>query len=1688
MPGGKGSSAGGRGLNLTARLSVSDAVKEAKRFKDSLKETITVAQALSKATGQPNNKSFDVKPLTEYQAGLLKIKQETLEFAKAEVVRKKAERDASLATQAALKEETRLKREQLAIQNQRKPTQISNSQAEIDAYKRAQQGSVLYTSAINNETVARARLNTEAARTAVANGTLSASGSQYIQSTAQQTQAANQNVLSKKQLAQVLAEEKLRQTDATRELKNNAREMLNAKGSLEQRKAALERLITVYGRMSIAERQSAAGQRMNTIIKDLGVQINKIDPTKIEKVAKEIKKVPESLPKLSESSYFSKLFESISSGALSVLAPLALIGSAWTAVRAIFSHNVEISDAFADVRRTAKLSNEEVNNLADGLKDLNTRTNLEGLLDIGFIGGRLGVAKKELPDFIKQVDELAVVLKKELPGGAEAVAEALGRIVTIYKVTQAEGVSLGTALSKVGSNLLELAHSGPVTVKYLQDFTLGVAGTAASAKLSIPVISAYGAVLGESGQIASSAALSVTRLVTGLTTKTGKYAAIAQLADSTLTVEKFTKIVNTDTKQALDLFFKGLKAGNPVATEFAARLGSVGITTGKVTNAVKIVAENQDKLADRIAKGSVAFENGTTVAHNFEIANDTLGSSVDKLGNSITNLTTNPNSNFYTFFKGLIDGATKSVSALDILISTVKGLTTDPKKFIGDSAAKARAETLAQINEEAAKIAEAAYRNKDTNIDGERLTILKEEIKIRDVLNTKYLTEKIALANNKDASLAQINRFNETETKLQKQVALVRELNKLRNKNGKVDVIGTGELTDNTEDVRTTDVIKSEIKALELANKKLGVESGQFKSNVREIVKLRKELKLALGGKDTEGIAAENKDKQAEKRAKDLGDKLGEFRKKSVREQLDGDAKEAASIKDKYDAMRKEVDDFYSAAENRGKNININGQKYTKSQAMGLISADQKTETSASAYNNATDQLKKDFDKQKDLYAEFEESRVKIGATASAKIYKDRINTELTYAQAIKSELDKIPEKSIRNPQEEKRFLLLSENYEAATDAEKKANAKLLEDYQTYTQQKEAIENKYLKHAADLRKLGQDQAASEAIEAGKNDIDRLSETFLQKSRAYKRAADEAVILTREATINQVKALNKILESGILPPAQATKVQNELNKLKFVLKLGVDEGNVRSLQDEFNRVSAQLHVKDDQGNDIILNDEDYKSIITRLAEIQGKINLITNPTTGKAKSAFAKGLEESFNYLKGTTKEVAEGASKDLAQLSSGFGKLSSALGGNNTQAGYLLDTIGQLAEAGSQAADAFASFSSGDIIGGITKTIGAVTSILSIGKKVKEMNAAARQEVLDYYDAAIKGETEYQAMLRKRDLESAARGKNSYNSIIAQLEAIKKQSPELEKAYASVFGALQGQQFVDGMGSEHGTWLRKAKTWDILASLAGSDYNRLEELYSQGKLKDAAKSDFEALKALREEMESLGLNVQDLQKQLGELLTGTSVSGLADGLSQLFANGTRSAQDFGKSFEEIIKNSLLSSFRVKYLEDALQPFYDELANLMKGSTPTEDQIAALKNKYLEVGQEADAYLKNIEKITGQSLTSSSSTSTDSALKKNITQITSDQANALEGITRGTYDQTKQLVVLGNERNLQIAQMSASMGNLYHIATQHLLVSTQIAANTLRTADNTEKLTAIDDTLKAIAKNTTGGTLRGGGFG
>lgn len=369
---------------------------------------------------------------------------------------------------------------------------------------------------------------------------------------------------------------------------------------------------------------------------------------------------------------YSSAFSQIGSQIGTMIGPLAIFTAALQGLRRIVDTNIAISDSLSDVQRTAQLTEKEANALLETLKGFNTRTSLKGLLDIAVIAGQLGIAKDDIAGFTKSVDALSVVLKSEIPGGAEAVATALGKINGVFEVQKNEGTNIEEAYNRTGSAILGLGQAGLATGEYLQDFTLRVAGAAKAANISLPTILAYGSILEEAGSSAEVAGTSLNRLIGSLSTKRDKFFAIAKLADSTLTIEKFTEVINTDANAALQMFFKGLNTGNPTLTAFNDRLDTIGVKAGPSKNAIIALAQQQEKLTEKILLSNEAYLDSDKITEQLAIKNDTLAGSVDRLSNAFDNVTADPNSGIGKALKYITDAITDLLRDLDNAESKVR--------------------------------------------------------------------------------------------------------------------------------------------------------------------------------------------------------------------------------------------------------------------------------------------------------------------------------------------------------------------------------------------------------------------------------------------------------------------------------------------------------------------------------------------------------------------------------------------------------------------------------------------------------------------------------------------------------------------------------------------------------------------------------------------------------------------------------------------------------------------------------------------------------------------------------------------------------------------------------------------------------------------------------------------------------
>ncbi|EKC5824011.1 phage tail tape measure protein [Salmonella enterica subsp. enterica] len=171
------------------------------------------------------------------------------------------------------------------------------------------------------------------------------------------------------------------------------------------------------------------------------------------------------------------------------------------------------------------------------------------LFDMATAGLRMGVASDQILGFTQNVAKLASALELN----PEEVADNMGKIQNVYRLTQAELVRLGDAINY-------LDDQNTVKGGELIDFLQRVGGSASLAKLTANDMAAIGTTLISMGESADTAATSVKALVSKMTlgsksTKSAREAfkelgysaqevAKSMQLDSVKTIENFMKTVN----------------------------------------------------------------------------------------------------------------------------------------------------------------------------------------------------------------------------------------------------------------------------------------------------------------------------------------------------------------------------------------------------------------------------------------------------------------------------------------------------------------------------------------------------------------------------------------------------------------------------------------------------------------------------------------------------------------------------------------------------------------------------------------------------------------------------------------------------------------------------------------------------------------------------------------------------------------------------------------------------------------------------------------------------------------------------------------------------------------------------------------------------------------------------------------
>lgn len=436
-----------------------------------------------------------------------------------------------------------------------------------------------------------------------------------------------------------------------------------------------------------------------------------------------------------------------------------------------------------------------------------------------------------------------------------------------------------------------------------------------------------------------------------------------------------------------------------------------------------------------------------------------------------------------------------------------------------------------------------------------------------------------------------------------------------------------------------------------------------------------------------------------------------------------------------------------------------------------------------------------------------------------------------------------------------------------------------------------------------------------------------------------------------------------------------------------------EARTKAAKDETNKVKASTFEESDAYKTLaeFMQGQSRKMLVSRLKDIEKSLKA--------AKAAYGEDSKEYKKLVKDINNAKIKAVSDDLKDVSNILQGASELAGQFDSELGDALSTAASMADAAADIGMSVAQFASGDILGGIQSAISGISKIVTLAKSVKEENAKARAEVKKFNDEVYLGGIKYNQLLRERlDLEQQI-GETSLDYYKRKQEAIAKEKADIQKEYDELFAKIQGEDYIDSKGYKHGTLFRKAKTWNNMASLSGKSYEDIEKLYEEGRLEDDVKTMFEQLKELKDE----GADVADLWLEsieaMKEAFTGTTYDSLVDSILSAFESGKIGAEDLASTFGDLMKKSLLETFKMQYLEEPLRNWYNQFAEYAQsGNSLSKDEIEALRSYYNSIMQTANDQYEAMKEASGLDWTA---TSTD-PLTGSVQSLTEETGSAVAG--------------------------------------------------------------------------------------
>lgn len=348
-------------------------------------------------------------------------------------------------------------------------------------------------------------------------------------------------------------------------------------------------------------------------------------------------------------------------------------------LNAMVGDNLELSDEFADIAKSANLSIDQVGELNESLMKLDTRTKAKDLRELAVGLGTVGEAATA--DNIKALDQIVVALGDEFGGDAKGITETIS--VLRNNLDDVKSGNYAEDVSHIGNALNVLGSEGLASAPVVTDIANRIAGVGRTFNLSSGEILGTAATFQELGIEAEKGSTAFVSIMQKMAAEPKNFAVVAGMG-----IKEFKELVNRDMMAAFVKVSEGAKLAGKDNTTFAKILKELNADGSGAGEVLSKLSTNGQLLHDKISLASDALTNHNSITDEFSKKNDNAAGGAEKLVKWFKEL----------FVGGWItQGISAIVSGLVSLIQPTRTLS-DGYKEQGAAVASLEKSTLPLIN------------------------------------------------------------------------------------------------------------------------------------------------------------------------------------------------------------------------------------------------------------------------------------------------------------------------------------------------------------------------------------------------------------------------------------------------------------------------------------------------------------------------------------------------------------------------------------------------------------------------------------------------------------------------------------------------------------------------------------------------------------------------------------------------------------------------------------------------------------------------------------------------------------------------------------------------------------------------------------------------------------------------------